>query len=110
MREAPAGKENSRTLTHRARLRLSEIYSSWLYRILSFVSSIILDEVESFNIKIFWNLARREMPAGQSAVAWRVSRISVTGPSLTSSTSMCSWKRPVSTSIPCPRTSATNPR
>jgi hypothetical protein len=38
----------------RARLRLSEIYSSWLYRIFfSFVSSIIRDEVEPFKIKIF---------------------------------------------------------
>jgi hypothetical protein len=34
-----------------ARLRLGEIYSLWLYRILSFVSPIILDEVESFNSK-----------------------------------------------------------
>jgi len=43
-------KQKSRTLTRRARLRVSEIYSLWLYRISLLVSVSIPDAVVSFKI------------------------------------------------------------
>lgn len=58
-----------------------------------------------------WRFLGHLSPSGRPQLAaqnsLRLSISSVVGPSLTSSTSMCSWKRPVATAMPRPRTSAT---